>query len=241
MKKSNLLRQAGAKPIARFGLRQQAFAFLFLATFGLSGCFERSCEDPEPTEQCNTFATVEEDACHDGALGNKWLRLDNGELLWPQNISVPVPTLQHGQRVQIGYATLQANPGFTGTCNYITAPEQPDLAILLTCIQPIFFCGTGNGSETCTTFATAQPAMCGTGAWGSTWLKLDDGTWLQPFENAVAGASLEEGQRYKIGYEKMARDNRYDGQVTCLAVPPAADAVRITCISAEGSDVTNFE
>ena len=114
------------------------------------GCDERGCDDPKPKSKpigwcgtgsgsfsgsaCNIFATVEEDECHDGALGNKWLRLDNGDLLWPQSINMTVPTLQHGQRVQIGFTTLQANPTFTSQCQYFAKPEEPDLAIELTCL-----------------------------------------------------------------------------------------------------------
>lgn len=152
MEKNNLLRRGAANLTTGFRWKNFSYAFLLLA--GLSGCDGRGCDDPKPKSKpigwcgtgggsfsgsvsgsaCTIFATVEEDACHDGALGTKWLRLDNGDLLWPQSISMVTPTLEHGQRVQIGFNILQTAPTFKSQCQYFAKPEEPDLAIELTCL-----------------------------------------------------------------------------------------------------------
>ena len=77
--------------------------------------------------------------------------------------------------------------------------------------------------------------ICSYGAWGDTWLKLDDGTYLQPWNNATSTTELKEGGRYKIGYTKIAKDSRYDGLAQCAALPadPKArnpETVSVICL-----------
>jgi hypothetical protein len=222
MKKNRSLRLAVAK------LRTACYsAVLFLSVFGSSGCSQRECDKPGPAENCNTFATVEEDECWNTFLGNKLLRLDNGELLLPQNSIVTLPSVQNGERVKLAYIAAASDPQYSNTCNYIQAPEKTT-PVTITCMEQFFKCGTiTNG---CDTYVTAENVACGSGVWQNTWLRLDDGTWFQPWECNVPGIKPEAGKRYKIAYQKRSRDNRYDGQVTCLAMPPASDAITINCM-----------
>ncbi|KAA9345718.1 hypothetical protein [Adhaeribacter soli] len=83
----------------------------------------------------------------------------------------------------------------------------------------------------CETLVTVESASCASGAFQNQWLKLDNGEWLQPFENQTHITGIQPGQRYRIGYEVMKRDKRYDGQVVCLALPPAGKAIRILCMT----------
>ena len=115
-------------------------------------------------------------------------------------------------------------------CNYIQAPEEPDLGIQITCIEPIGFCGTPPNGTDCNVFVTAENVICGGGVWRNTWLKLDDGTYLQPWKTSTNVIQVTPGQRYRIGYEKVTRDTRYDQVIICQAMPPEATAVRITCM-----------
>ncbi|MFC5272374.1 hypothetical protein [Adhaeribacter terreus] len=87
------------------------------------------------------------------------------------------------------------------------------------------------GNQACTTEVTVESAGCASGAFQSRWFKLPNGEWLQPFENQTNITSVEPGQRYTIGYEIMKRDNRYDKQVVCLALPPTGKAIRILCMT----------
>ena len=110
--------------------------------------------------------------------------------------------------------------GFSG-CEMTNCVEEP---------EPINFCGTVPNPQNCNVMATAETVICGAGVWANIWLRLDDGTLLQPWENLTPGIQLVNGQRYRIGYELMARDNRHNNAVICQAVPPAAETARITCI-----------
>lgn len=214
----------------RAGLKSSLAGFLFLLGLSLTSCEDHNCEPSQPVSGCNTFATVEDDGCRSGYLGGKWFRLDNGDLLMPQASSVAIPNLEHGQRVKLSFATLQKNPTPTLTCNYVQAPEEPDFGVQITCLELLGICGTPPNGANCDVLVTAENVMCGNGVWENTWLKLDDGTYLQPWESAVNVSQLTPGQRYRIGFEKVTRDSRYDQGVTCQAVPPPSDAVRITCL-----------
>ena len=110
--------------------------------------------------------------------------------------------------------------GLSG-CEKTNCEEEP---------APIGFCGTVANPQNCNVMATAEAVICGAGVWANIWLRLDDGTLLQPWENLTPGIQLVNGQRYRIGYELMARDNRHNNAVICQAVPPAAETARITCI-----------
>ena len=236
MKKHALL--PGRAATLRTGFRTGLAALLLLFGTGLTSCEkEHNCKPAtQPVSSCSTFATVETDECRGGFLGGTWFRLDNGDLLLPKGSSVTVPNLTQGQRIRLGFTTLQNNPKATFSCNYFQAPEEPDLGIQITCIEPIGFCGTPNGSA-CNVFVTAENVMCGNGVWRNTWLKLDDGTYLQPWETSANVVQVTPGQRYRIGFEKVARDSRYNQFVTCQAVPPPATAVRITCLAPDSATV----
>ena len=83
----------------------------------------------------------------------------------------------------------------------------------------------------CETLVTVESAGCASGAFQNQWLKLDNGEWLQPFDNQTNITGIQPGQRYRIGYEVMKRDKRYDGQVVCLALPPNGKPIRLLCMT----------
>ena len=90
----------------------------------------------------------------------------------------------------------------------------------------------GNDAQplACTTEVTVISAMCGQGAFQNNWLQLENGELLQPFENRTYVTSLSCGQKFRIGYEFMKRDNRYDNEIHCMALPPDAKPIRLLCI-----------
>lgn len=99
------------------------------------------------------------------------------------------------------------------------------------CVKPRSFCGTGSDMASCNTYVTVKSAICGVGIWGNLWLQLENGEFLQPWESPLTlPATVKPGQRLKIRYEVISRDNRYANVITCMAVPPASQAIRITCI-----------
>ncbi len=97
------------------------------------------------------------------------------------------------------------------------------------CVEPIGFCGTGTGSGACDTYVTVRSSGCGTGLWGNLWLQLENGAYLQPWDGPQGLPAVTAGQRLKISYQVMKRDHRYDQVITCQALTPKADAIRITC------------
>jgi hypothetical protein len=72
--------------------------------------------------------------------------------------------------------------------------------------------------------------MCGQGAFQNKWLELENGELLQPFENRTNLTSITTGQKYRIGYEFMKRDDRYENEINCMAMPPDAKPIRLLCI-----------
>ncbi|MFC5271013.1 hypothetical protein [Adhaeribacter terreus] len=237
MKNYEWLRGNVAKLQRGFRLKSQISGFLSLMVLGISGCDVTNCtEGPEPKGVCNTIVTVEENSCWQSSEGNFWFRTSQGKLLMPTASLVNLPELQNGMRLKIAYDVIEENPQNAVTCNYLVVPELPEQAIKITCAEPLGFCGTEPNPQNCNTFATAETVICGMGVWANIWLRLDDGTLLQPWESNVQGLQLVNGQRYKIGYDLMQRDNRYQNAVICQAVPPMAEAARIHCIEA---DLTN--
>jgi hypothetical protein len=93
----------------------------------------------------------------------------------------------------------------------------------------------------CNTEVTVATATCGGGAFQSNWFKLPNGEWLQPFENQTGITQIKPGQRYRIGYEAMPRDKRYDGQAVCLALPPTGQAIRVLCMTPLGEPAGNCD
>ncbi len=78
---------------------------------------------------------------------------------------------------------------------------------------------------------TVRQNTCGLGIWGSLVLELDNGDVLQPWELAPSAAglakiNLENGQKVRIKYHVMARDNRYDSAVTCAAIGAYSDRIK---------------
>jgi hypothetical protein len=119
----------------------------FFTVSGLVSCQRHGCDDPAPPAACNTFVTVEIDACWNSYLGNKILRTDNGELLLPQNSLMKLPALHEGQRLKIAYLIERAKPGYANSCTYVQAPEET-IPVTITCFEePVFFCGTGYEAE----------------------------------------------------------------------------------------------
>lgn len=93
---------------------------------------------------------------------------------------------------------------------------------------------TSPGS-TCNVYVTATQFMCAYGAWGDIWLRLDNGYYLQPWDNSTSTTQLIPGARYKIAYSIMAKDSRYDGMIFCLMAPSDPLAwtpaiVSVTCL-----------
>ena len=83
----------------------------------------------------------------------------------------------------------------------------------------------------CNMEVTAQDVMCGYGAFKNVWLKTDDGLYLQPWDNLTEQKSLIAGQKYRIGYKVVERNEKYKDIYTCMAAVPSAKAIAITCLS----------
>lgn len=85
-------------------------------------------------------------------------------------------------------------------------------------------------SADCEIEVTATPVLCGWGAFENIWLLKKDGTYLQPWVNDTGVNSLVKGQRYKVSYTPVKKDDRYKDIITCMAATPPAEPVKLTCI-----------
>jgi hypothetical protein len=94
-------------------------------------------------------------------------------------------------------------------------------------------------TNTCKVKGKFQSNICGQGRWGAYVIVLEDGTALQPWEIpttvSTEGIKVEQGREITFSYEVIKRDDRYDTQQMCMAIPLISydkiPAIRITCIS----------
>lgn len=84
----------------------------------------------------------------------------------------------------------------------------------------------------CTEVVSAENVACGYGAFENIWFKTENGKYLQPWENLTDTKTLVPGQKYKIGFRVIKRDNKYKDLITCMAALPESEAVVVACVSA---------
>jgi hypothetical protein len=88
----------------------------------------------------------------------------------------------------------------------------------------------------CSAYGTFTSIICGAGIYESYWIRLDDGTFLQPCETdvqTICPLPITEGTRVKFGYKKITGASACDNIVTCAAVDDRVKSsvkVRITCL-----------
>lgn len=91
----------------------------------------------------------------------------------------------------------------------------------------------------CTKKGKFENAVCGWGAYGSYWIRLDDGTFLHPCKTDIPLNSnqIYEGREVEVGYQEIPV-NSIDCQspLTCLAWPGENTTVKITCLKLLGED-----
>ena len=128
----------------------------------------------------------------------------------------------------IGYETMKRDNRYDGQviCQALPPDGKP---VRLLCMNPI----VEEPAENCSTIVTARTVECGSGAWGDTWLQLEDGSYLQPWNNATNITQLIPNARYKIGCKQMAKDNRFNNGVICAAMPSDQRAWTPTVVSVE--------
>lgn len=212
---------------------RQVFAFLLvLVSASFAGCIRECGEDDSITPailKCETTVTVTPVSCAGGAFQNNWLQLDNGDFLQPFENQTHLTSLEPGKKYRIGYDLMKRDNRYDGQFSCLAMPPASK-AIRLLCITPL-----DSTTTNCNTYVTAKNVICGLGAWGSIWLQLDNGKYLQPWNNNSGLTRLTEGARYKIAYSPMARDSRYNNQFVCEAMPADSlawnpEVVSVNCI-----------
>ncbi len=76
-----------------------------------------------------------------------------------------------------------------------------------------------------------QSVPCGWGIYGDYWIKLEDGTFLQPCQSDIAKIEYDElydGKEVEVGYTVL-RSNCYSN-VSCLVILPKHTNVKLTCL-----------
>lgn len=85
----------------------------------------------------------------------------------------------------------------------------------------------------CNNYGTFTHVPCGLSIYGNYWIKLDNGTYLQPCETDVltrCPMDIYEGMRIKFGHTTAGTDNPCQAGITCLIATPPAARIRITCL-----------
>ncbi len=188
------------------------------------------CPPHDSTSHCtpDTYVTVRFTGCGVGVYGAYWLQLDNGDYLQPWSSDV-IFTPQDGQRLKINYQEVTRDSRFDSVIVCQALVPTPTAAIHVACLRQV----QSPPSNQCSVLVTADDMLCGFGVWGEMYFKLADGTHLQPWESLVNMPAPQHGQQYKIGYELMQPDNRYDSVYVCLAIPDGVISIspaRITCV-----------
>ena len=88
----------------------------------------------------------------------------------------------------------------------------------------------------CSESATVEQVICGSGNWGSLWIKLDNGTILRPWKSVTSDIQLLANDRVKLSYRYENQPAGTDTSIICMAVPPDHKDVVITCISIYKND-----
>jgi hypothetical protein len=88
----------------------------------------------------------------------------------------------------------------------------------------------------CSYEGTMTNVLCGSGAYGNLYIRLDDSTYLQPCETEVIpicnSLNLRDGTRVKFGYKPITSGG-CDSIITCMAINPMvlnSKKVKITCM-----------
>jgi hypothetical protein len=98
-----------------------------------------------------------------------------------------------------------------------------------------------NEEKTCKLKGKFETAMCGWGIYGSYWIRLEDGTFLQPCKSDIPKAEMNKiynGREVEVGYRDISytEKGQCNSNVTCLAYPGEHINVSITCLKLLGDD-----
>lgn len=86
-----------------------------------------------------------------------------------------------------------------------------------------------------------ETAMCGWGVYDSYWIRLDNGTFLQPCKSDMAKIDINQiynGREVEVGYRDISytEKGQCNSKVTCLAYPGEHINVSLTCLKLLGED-----
>lgn len=87
-------------------------------------------------------------------------------------------------------------------------------------------------NKQCEHKATFEKTACGLGVYGSYWIRLEDGTLLQPCKTDVSidESQIYDGREIEVSYEAISGEIHCIKQSTCLAWPGEHSSVKITCL-----------
>ena len=88
-------------------------------------------------------------------------------------------------------------------------------------------------SKNCNLTGTMVRVTCGVSIYDNLWIKMDNGTYIQPCEQSFQTFNaliFTEGQRVKFSYRKIDGPSSCDDQVICLAALPPHTSAIIDCI-----------
>lgn len=223
-------------------MRTKIFKQFFLIGTGLATLCLMSCTKPSHDECCEKMVTAcySLEPCYgfDGREGNcpPW-----GASHDPDTVVAYLHTqgIKKVEKVQI----ISYNDSGIWFCGTDMPPKKIMLDVCEEDLDKVIAMGftvceregyDSSNPGPCNTGVTARLIGCHvTGLWGGVWLQLDNGEFLQPWESSMGVFQPVDGQRFKISYTEVQRDNRYDSSIVCMVMAPVpvAAAVKITCIA----------
>jgi hypothetical protein len=95
----------------------------------------------------------------------------------------------------------------------------------------------GGDTNNCNIKGKFENVICGGGVYGSYWIRLDNGTLLQPCQSDAALLDMKdvyEGMPVELGYYGIKNSDCAESTILCYALPPEHETVKITCIKSLG-------
>lgn len=206
----------------------------------ISACSKGPVEEPkepenpiDPIAKCEHKGKFERVICGSGFYNDYWIRLENGILLQPCDVQVktiPVNEVYEGMPITVSYTLVNDCKQYWDRIICQAVPPAHEIA-QITCLEKI---GEEEPAK-CEKTGKFVKTICGSGLYGNYWIRLDDGTLLQPCQSdadLVDASLLYDGMPVAVSYSQiLTTDAQCPTILGCKAYPGAHITVNITCLT----------
>lgn len=204
----------------------------------ISACSRGPVEPPkeepkDPITKCELKGKFEKVICGEGFYGDFWIRLDNGTLIQP--CDVPVNTIDkndvyNGMPVSVSYTEVkECQKNWDRVICQAVPP--PHIIAQITCLQN----SEVEEPAKCENTGKFVKTACGYGVYGNYWIRLEDGTVLQPCQSdadMIDMSTLYDGMPVTVSYQPIITTDAQCPTIKgCKAHPGPHISVNITCLT----------